>query len=59
LISHITLSIVTLPLIIGTLYYAAKGQFDSHRNIARYTLPIWLYVAMTGVVVFFFLRAYS
>jgi len=50
---------VTLPLIIGTLFYAAKGQFDSHRKMARYTLPIWLYVAITGVVVFFFLRAYS
>lgn len=59
LISHITLSIVTLPLIIGTLFYAARGQFASHRKLARYTLPIWLYVAVTGVAVFFFLRAYS
>ena len=59
LISHITLSIVTLPMIISTLYYAARGQFDSHLRIARYTLPIWLYVAITGVAVFFFLRAYS
>jgi putative membrane protein len=59
LISHIGLSIATLPLVIGTLFYAAKGQFDSHRKIARYTLPIWLYVAITGVAVFFFLQAYA
>lgn len=59
LISHIVLSIVTLPLIISMLFYAAKGQFDSHRHIARYTLPIWLYVAITGVAVFFFLQAYA
>ncbi len=59
LISHILLSIIILPLIISTLYYAAKRQFDTHRKIARYTLPLWLYVATTGVAVFFFLQAYS
>ena len=59
LISHIVLSIVVLPLIISTLYYASKRQFVTHRKIARYTLPIWLYVSVTGVVVFFLLRAYS
>ena len=40
-------------MIISTLFDAARGQFDAHRHIARYTLPIWLYVAITGVVVFF------
>lgn len=59
LISHIILSIIILPLIISTLYYAAKQQFVTHRKIARYTLPLWLYVATTGVAVFFFLQAYS
>jgi len=59
LISHIVLSVVVLPLIISTLYYASKRQFITHRKIARYTLPIWLYVSVTGVVVFFLLRIYS
>lgn len=59
LISHIILSIIILPLILSTLYCAARGQFVTHRKIARYTLPLWLYVSVTGVVVFFFLKAYA
>ncbi|MCZ6875337.1 MAG: DUF420 domain-containing protein [bacterium] len=59
LISHIVLSVIILPLILSTLYYAARGQFVTHRKIARYTLPLWLYVSVTGVVVFFFLKAYA
>ena len=59
LISHIVLSIVMLPLILSTLYYAARRQFTTHRKIARYTLPIWLYVSITGVVVFLMLNAYT
>lgn len=59
LISHIVLSVVILPLILSTLYYAARQQFSTHRKIARYTLPLWLYVSITGVVVFFMLRAYT
>ena len=59
LISHIVLSVVALPLVFTTLYYAARGQFESHKKIARYTFPIWLYVSVTGVLVFFFLRAYT
>ncbi len=58
LISHIGLSIVALPMILSTLFYAATGRFDAHRGIARFTLPVWFYVSVTGVVVFFLLRAY-
>lgn len=58
LISHIGLSIVALPMILSTLFYAATGRFDSHRGIARFTLPVWFYVSVTGVVVFALLRAY-
>ena len=58
LISHIVLSVVILPLILSTLYYVARQQFSTHRKVARYTLPLWLYVSVTGVVVFFMLRAY-
>jgi putative membrane protein len=58
LISHVLLSIVALPMILTTLYYAATGRFLTHRRIARFTLPIWFYVSVTGVVVFALLRAY-
>ena len=58
LISHIGLSIVALPMILTTLFYAATSRFGSHRAIARFTLPIWFYVSVTGVVVFLVLRAY-
>lgn len=58
LISHIGLSIVALPMILTTLYYAATGRFMKHRAIARFTLPVWFYVSVTGVVVFAMLRAY-
>ena len=59
LISHIVLSIVALPLVLTTLYYAATAQYPTHRRLARYTFPIWLYVSVSGVAVFFFLRAYT
>ena len=56
--SHILLSITALPMILCTLFYAATEQFESHRRIARFTLPVWFYVSVTGVVVFALLRAY-
>ncbi len=58
LISHIVLTIGALPMILVTLYYAARSRFLDHRRIARRTLPLWLYVSATGVLVFFLLRAY-
>ena len=57
LISHIGLSIVALPLILTTLYLALTGRFAIHRRVARWTFPIWLYVSVTGVVVFLLLNA--
>ena len=50
---------VALPLILATLWYSLRGRFQFHRRIARWTFPIWLYVSVTGVVVYFFLRAYT
>jgi uncharacterized membrane protein YozB (DUF420 family) len=52
LISHITLAIVILPLALITLSRALREQFDRHRRIARWTLPLWLYVSVTGVIVY-------
>jgi len=56
LISHVLVTVVTLPMILFTLAHAAAGRFDRHRSIARRTLPLWLYVSVTGVLVFVFLR---
>jgi putative membrane protein len=59
LASHVILSIVALPLVLITFFFSLTGRFPMHRRIARFTFPIWLYVSITGVVVFVFLRAYA
>jgi putative membrane protein len=53
LISHTILAIVIVPLIIITLRRAWLARFDKHRLIARWTLPLWFYVSITGVIVYF------
>ena len=55
LASHVLLAFLVLPLSLTTLYRAYKRQFDRHRRIARWTLPIWFYVSVTGVVVYWML----
>jgi putative membrane protein len=52
LITHVTLAAAVLPLAIITLSRGLKGRFVQHRRIARWTLPIWLYVSVTGVLVY-------
>jgi putative membrane protein len=59
LISHVGLSMVALPLILAALWYALRNQFQIHRRIARWTFPIWLYVSVTGVIVYFSLRFFT
>jgi putative membrane protein len=59
LASHVLCSIVALPMVLTTLLFALRGQFKAHRRLARVTFPIWLYVSVTGVVVFVFLKAYA
>lgn len=56
LITHILLSIVVLPLVLTTVLFAATRRWPAHRRIAKWTYPIWLYVSVTGVLVFIFLR---
>jgi putative membrane protein len=58
LASHVILSIVALPMVLTTFFFSLTGRFPMHRRIARWTFPIWLYVSVTGVVVFAFLEAY-
>ena len=55
LISHILLAIAIVPLVLRTLYLATKGRFEQHRAWARWTFPLWYYVSVTGVLVYFFL----
>jgi putative membrane protein len=59
LASHILASMAALPLILLTLWYATRSQFPFHKRVARWTFPIWLYVSVTGVIVYFVLRAYT
>ena len=59
LISHIVLSVFALPMALITVFWASRAQFIQHRRIARYTFPVWLYVSVTGVLVFALLRLYG
>lgn len=58
LITHIVLSVAVVPLVLFTYLRALLGQFDKHRKLARITFPVWLYVAITGVVVYFMISPY-
>jgi uncharacterized membrane protein YozB (DUF420 family) len=55
LISHTILAATIVPLVIITLIWALRGKFDKHRAIARWTYPLWLYVSVTGVVIYLML----
>ncbi len=58
LITHIVLSIIIIPLVLTTYVKALSERFDKHRKIAKVTFPIWLYVAVTGVVVYLMISPY-
>ena len=55
LISHTILAVVIVPLVIVTFVRARRGRFERHRAIARVTLPLWAYVSVTGVIVYWML----
>ena len=58
LISHIILSAFVVPLVLTSYYFAFSGKFKTHRKVSMWTFPIWLYVSVTGVVIFFILNSY-
>jgi putative membrane protein len=58
LISHILLSIIIIPLVLFTYVRALSEQFDRHKKLAKITFPIWLYVAITGVIVYLMIAPY-
>lgn len=55
LLTHTVLAVAIVPLVIMTVTRAARGQWEKHRAIARWTLPLWLYVSVTGVTIYFLL----
>ena len=56
LASHIVLATAALPLVLITFFFSLSGRFPQHRKIARWTLPLWLYVSVTGVITYVMLR---
>lgn len=57
LASHILLSVIALPIVLITFFLSLSGRFAQHRKLARWTFPLWLYVSVTGVVVYLMLHA--
>ena len=58
LFTHITLSVITIPLVLITYVRALAQRFDKHKKIAKITFPIWMYVAVTGVIVYLMIAPY-
>jgi len=58
LVTHIVLSVVVIPFVLFTYVRALAGNFVRHRALAKYTFPLWLYVAVTGVVVYLMISPY-
>jgi putative membrane protein len=59
LISHIVLSAVALPLVFTSFYFSLGGKFAQHKRVSRWTFPLWLYVSVTGVLVFAMLKTFN
>ena len=58
LISHILLSTVVVPFVLFAFYYALTKQIDKHKKVVKYTFPIWLYVSVSGVIVYFMISPF-
>jgi putative membrane protein len=58
LLPHILLAVLALPMILITFFLSLTGRFPAHRKLARWTFPIWLYVSVSGVIVYAMLSAY-
>ncbi len=58
LISHIILSVAVIPMVLFTFVRAISGNFERHRALAKFTFPVWLYVAVTGVIVYWMISPY-
>lgn len=59
LVTHIILSAVVVPMILSSFYFAFSGKLETHRKFSKFTLPVWLYVSVTGVLIFAILRVFN
>lgn len=59
LVSHIILSAFVVPMILTSFYFAFSGKFRQHRKFSKFTLPVWLYVSVTGVLIFGMLKIFN
>lgn len=58
LVSHIILAAIVLPFILFSFYYSLSGQIDKHKKVVRFTWPVWFFVSVSGVLVYFMIRPY-
>lgn len=58
LLGHILLAVISVPLILTTFYFALSGKFEKHKKIVRFTLPVWLIVSISGVIVYLMISPY-
>jgi putative membrane protein len=58
LLSHILMSVLGLPLILTAAYFGLSDKRKSHRKVVRFTFPVWMYIAITGVLVYFLISPY-
>jgi putative membrane protein len=58
LITHIILAAIIVPLVLLSVYFAVSAQYVRHKKVSRWTFPLWLYVAVTGVVVYLMISPY-
>ena len=58
LITHVVLSVAVIPLVLFTYVKAVAGQFENHKKLAKITFPVWLYIAVTGVIVYLMIAPY-
>lgn len=58
LISHILLAFIVVPLVLSAIYFAVFGKIEKHKKIVKFTFPVWLYVSITGVIVYLMISPY-
>ncbi len=58
LITHILLAFIVVPLVLSAIYFAVTQKIEKHRKIVKYTFPVWLYVSVTGVIVYLMISPY-
>lgn len=58
LLSHILLAFIVVPLVLSAVYFAVSDKIDKHRKIVKFTFPVWLYVSITGVIVYLMISPY-